>query len=280
MDRKKDKYSGCLLGMAAGSALGRMAKPMDCQMTVAVGEASIASKHNVDAFIPMLSRRFVEWLGKHDSSAFRAPDYTCITACENLAAGRKWDESGIGGAIGNGSTMRTIPVGLYESRTDAIVIFSIESSRITHPGELPLCSAAAAALVTRFAIEDEPVGFWANELLKVVSINDDFKKMIRIVAELASYQDESKAPFGECWTGDEVIARALFCCMMHPECYKEAVQMAARSEGDSDAIASIVGAWMGAKFGLKGIPKEWLEKADDKDVLMDLADRLYKEQQQ
>lgn len=49
---------------------------------------------------------------------------------------------------------------------------------------------------------------------------------------------------------------------------------AASHGGDSDSTACIAGAIAGARLGLGAIPPEWSRRLEDRDAILDLADRL------
>lgn len=304
----KNKFRGCMLGLAIGDALGReiefihskedievitrggvsdLPEPAiytdDTQMTICIAEALLAGAGDEDVFMKALTKQFVLWYDLQygpDKSQRRAPGNTCLTACLQLKQGMRWEEAGIPASTGCGSAMRSAPIGLFFNKVEKIVDCAINSSRITHPHELALCSSVGTALITNLALNNEPVGSWANELVKVVSFNREFKSIINLAAEQAASRTDpwfalSAECIGEGWVGHEAVASALFCCMMHPNSYKDAVLMAANTVGDSDSIACIAGAFMGARFGTDGIPARWIDKIENRDKLIDLADRLF-----
>lgn len=303
----QDKFKGCLLGLAIGDSLGSQIEfihekedilaitngkgvtalpdpPLytdDTQMTIAVANAILKGGESIETFMDTLSKEFIEWYKLQEIPEHRrAPGHTCLTACHNLLQGMKWEESGIEASSGCGSAMRSAPIGLYCDKVEKVVDYAINSSRITHGHELALCSAVATALITHLAINDEPVGGWANEILHVISFNHEFKRIIQLAAEKAANRADpdyvlSNDCLGEGWTGHEAIASALYCCMMYPNNYEKAVLLAANTVGDSDSIACITGAWMGAKLGLEGIRPDWATEIENRDGLLKLANDLY-----
>lgn len=305
---KRDQFRGCILGLACGDAAGYpvefyrsrqeildftngtgvtgLPDPAlytdDTQMTICVAEALLEGGDEIDPFMKALSKRFIDWLKMQDDpSKRRAPGNTCVQACVKLLAGLDWEHSGIPQSLGCGSAMRSAPIGLYYDKTEVIVDFAINSSRITHPHELAMCGAVGNAIITRYALDEVPAGLWANDLLKIASISHEFTELMQTAAEEAAFKAHpadfvlSSECLGEGWTGHEAVASALYCCMMHPESYKDAVLLGANAVGDSDSIACIAGGWMGAKLGVGAIPKEWVEKIEDRSLLIGLADRLF-----
>ncbi len=302
----KDRFEGCLVGLAVGDALGyqvefkRLGEILelfpdgltfpqdgkysdDTQMSICVAEALIAGGGNTDKFMEALSACFVSWYkAQEDPEVNRAPGNTCMAACERLTFGTPWHESGMPDGMGSGTAMRSAPIGLYYmDDITSCVEFGIASSQITHKHTSALCAGVGTALLTNMAMNMVPVGVWANELTTVTTgIDADFKEHIDLAAQLAARRAPpsialSRKFLGEAWIGYEATASALYCCMMEPNNFERAVRMAATTNGDSDTIACIVGAWMGARHGIAGIPEEWVRKVEDSSKLLQLAGRLY-----
>ena len=296
----KNRFRGAFLGLALGDAIGFPAEFVhdrkgidvkgpptpamysdDTQMTVCLANALIESNETVPEFMKALSKQFVAWLSIQDNPALRrAPGNTCLAACRRLAKGVHWEQSGVPDSLGCGSAMRSAPIGLFFDRLEKVVDYAINSSRITHPHELAMCATAGTAVLTHLALTDVPVGVWPNELLQVAGFNPVFAAYVRRAAKEAALGTDpdialSAESLGEGWTGHEAVASALFCCLVRPHSYKDAVLLAANTVGDSDSIACITGALMGAKLGVEAIPPEWVEQIEDGTGLTDLADRMY-----
>lgn len=306
--RNKESFQGCMLGLAIGDCLGYPtefirtredinvvtgggvkdlpAPPIytdDTQMTLCIAEAlaeTAPKGDDVGPFMKSLSAKFIDWYDKQHGEYKRAPGNTCLGACERLKWGMSWEKSGIETSLGCGSAMRSAPIGLYFQRVEQVVDFALNSSLITHSHELAMSASVGTALITHLAMNDVSTGQWANELVRVASINKEFTDLMGMAAEAAAEAADpdfvlSNECLGEGWTGHEAVASALFCCMVHPNSYKDAVLLAANTVGDSDSIACITGAWMGAKLGIGAIPKDWAEKIEDSERLFGLANKLF-----
>lgn len=79
---------------------------------------------------------------------------------------------------------------------------------------------------------------------------------------------------GEGWIGDEALAIAVLCVLRHADDLVDCLAAAASHRGDSDSTACIAGAIAGARLGITAVPGDWLEKLEDREVILDLADRL------
>lgn len=307
MADKRDKFRGCILGLAVGDALGYpvefiqtiqdidavsggtldLPSPAlfsdDTQMSLCVIQALLECDGNHDKFMDGLSKYFVAWSKrqKPGSPDRRAPGNSCLAGCDNLAGGVHWTQSGVE-SKGCGSAMRSAPIGLYWSGNLLKVIeWGRDSSLPTHKSDAAMCSAAATAFMTFLAVNDVPVGLWAHEMsLPLSGISEEFTEAILKASQAAGERTEpwialSGDGVGEGWLGHEAVASALYCAMMCPNDYAAAVRMAARTVGDSDSIACITGAIMGAHLGVKKMPKEWTDKIEARDRLFSMADKLY-----
>ena len=304
-----DRFRGCILGLAIGDALGSWVEsassaakirevagengvsglPLggrfteETQLSMCVAEALIEGGRDMEKFMASMAKFVMVWAEAQKSPEHnRGPDLACLTACERLLAGASWKESGVFGAGGNSPATRSAPIGmLLSDNIPDIIDFAIESSRITSFDTEGECGAVSNALITSFALNDVPVGLWANELMMPLSgIEPNFEASLKEAAILVgrpipTFLALSGDYIGEGWDPCSVIGGALFCCMREPHDFRAAVLSAVNSVGDSDALGSIVGGWMGAKLGLKGILPEWVAGIEDRDELMALADRLY-----
>lgn len=264
----------------------------DTQMTMRVARALIASKPRVgvvegDAVLARygtrLSAEFVEWFrSQQDPAQARDPGNTCMAACRALASGKDWGNAGIAGSRGSGTAMRSAPIGLwFHEDVPNIVQYGIATAQITHADDVARCASVATALLCSVAMRGAPVGTWGHELMDVVGgISDEFSTSINAATSSVGLLSPEEAlmggQLGDGWQGHEAVACALYCCMSSPDDFRKAVLMAANTPGDSDTIACITGALMGARLGMGAIPKEWLGRVEHEEKLLGLADALRK----
>ena len=79
---------------------------------------------------------------------------------------------------------------------------------------------------------------------------------------------------GSGWVAEEAIAAALLCFSLFPNEPVKALNRAVVSRGDSDSIAAITGALIGAHLGFRALPAEWRETIEYGDRLASLASDL------
>jgi len=172
----RDRFQGCLLGVAIGDALGRPGegrphsatveryggplrefKPWrgwtsgpvgtitdDTQMTMCIAE-SIVATGRID--FEEMGLRFASWL-----SYGRGKGRTCVEACSRLRDGIPWYEAGVKSA-GNGAAMRTAPLGLLRYRDlRSLRVDSAIVAMITHADPTAIASAIAQSSCIAFCL--------------------------------------------------------------------------------------------------------------------------------
>jgi ADP-ribosylglycohydrolase len=76
------------------------------------------------------------------------------------------------------------------------------------------------------------------------------------------------------WVAEEALACALHTMLCFPGNPADALRRAAFTDGDSDSIASITGALVGAAYGRKAFPHHWMENLEYRRELDSLAAKL------
>ncbi|MDW7740678.1 MAG: ADP-ribosylglycohydrolase family protein, partial [Bacillota bacterium] len=70
------------------------------------------------------------------------------------------------------------------------------------------------------------------------------------------------------------VPAAICCALRHPDSFEDAVIEAVSLGGDADTIACMTGAIAGARLGIEAIPKEWLDKLENKNHFEKLANNF------
>ena len=309
----RERFRGCILGLAVGDALGYPAEELhtmeeirarfgpdgvaglegdalysdDTQMAICVAEALLEprrpKKEPLDAFMESLCKRLVNWYGLQTDDPERhrrTPSTTSLLGCQHLAGGASWDASGSPFSKGCGSVVRAAPIGMFFDGIGEVLEFAKESSRPTHGHLAPMCAAACGALMVNLAKRDEPTGTWAEQVATVTSgVCDEMTRLVSKAVDLAvSETPPEKAlcqrGLGEGWLGHEAVAASLFCCLRSPDDYRRAVLMAVNTGGNSDGLGALTGAVIGARLGAGAIPGEWVLKVEGSKFLEGLADSL------
>ena len=299
---------GALLGLAVGDALGttnefkRIQAPAFPHLAVAgltdiVGRGpfglkagqvtddtqmacclhtSLAATGSYDAM--EVARRYVAWsevafdIGVQTSSALEL----VANGEAPLEAGRMvWLQSGRH-AAGNGSLMRTAPIGAFFASSDVERrVASLDDSAITHfdPRCRVACAAFNAAVATGISGSTVATVMWeaarteivvALELIAGQHEEEDLvAARVAVESDLdAAAQDDPGLYGSELHLHDHagfvrVAFRLAFWELLHRPTFRDAVLDAANRGGDADTNAAIVGALVGSPVGVEGIPKSW-----------------------
>ncbi len=78
----------------------------------------------------------------------------------------------------------------------------------------------------------------------------------------------------EGWAAHEAVAAAVYLFMRHPDDIRAAILEGATSPGDSDSLATLAGALVGARRGLGAIPEDWIHGVERSRALMALGARI------
>jgi len=314
-----EKAAGALLGMAVGDALGttyefaRIDQPPypalatgpatdvvgggpfglaagqitdDTQMAICIARSIAAQGGSGFDRLDMadLATRYVEWfqhafdVGNQTASALKRIE----DGGDVARVGRDvWHASGRR-AAGNGSLMRTAPIGVLmacETRLERVVEAALMDSLITHAD--PRCALACAAFdaaIGAAIMDRDPlasaraaVGLATARLTELW--HDDAADRAAVVAartEIVEDLDAALATDPGLYGGAvdlqrtagfvRVAFRLAFWHFSHTPSWRDAVIDVASRGGDSDTNAAITGALLGARDGAGAIPQAWRDR--------------------
>jgi ADP-ribosylglycohydrolase len=249
----------------------------DTQMSIAIAEALIdAGDQDIETLMDAVKKHFISWL--HSPENNRAPGTTCLQGVRNLERGMRWSESGVAKSKGCGSAMRAATIGYYyQNDPEKLREVAHATGICTHGHPTADAACIAVAYLVKLILDGEKPARLMDRTLEFTSgISDEFDRAIIKVRECLPWADEEKALafLGEGWVGEEAVALALYCFLRHPDDYRAAVLRGANTNGDSDSVASISGAFSGARLGLVGIPSRWVQRIEKTDYMDALATRL------
>jgi ADP-ribosylglycohydrolase len=297
---QSEAVAGCLLGLAVGDALGvpqegmsprRIARLFpdldrhhflfgrgvfsdDTEHACMTAQALLVSGGDVSRFTRSLGWRLRWWFAGVPAGIGRAT----VRACVKLWCGFPPTRSGVWSA-GNGPAMRSPVLGaLFGNDLPRLREFVRASSRITHTdpkaecGALVVAWAVHCAAATRGTAPPSPAALVAEcrDLLSGEPAAADLLASLdtlvvwlaagHSVAEYAAALGLSKGVSGYIY---HTVPVAVYAWLRHPDDYREAVQSVIRCGGDTDTVAAIAGAMVGARVGKPGIPRELLDGIAD-----------------
>ena len=295
-----NRYRGCLLGLAAGDALGTTLEfkrpgsfePLhdmvgggpfglqpgqwtdDTSMALCLAESLVACG-GFDAADQM--QRYLRWYRDgHLSSTGRCFDIgnTCRAAIESFAqTGEPFSGSTDPRAAGNGSIMRLAPVAMRWATDPAIAIEkAAQSSRTTHGTAEAVdgCRLLAAYLVGALA------GVAKDELLapdgEILVLQRETKPLSANIEAIAAGSFRDKQPPEIRGTGYVVDSlEAALWAFARSESFEAGALMAVNLGDDADTTGAVFGQIGGAFYGAEGIPPGWLVKLAMREKIEELA---------
>lgn len=332
-DKKKDAFIGCLLGLAVGDALGFIVEGYDgkvCKRYVDViikkrvcpvmtrlpqftfGQYSDDTQLAREYLISVLQTK-----GKYEPAVYATriamlfmPDayrivgygHQTAEAAEKVRKGAHHTESGSTTGHGNGSAMRSAPLGLIfsdltEKEMDARVA---ELSAITHASQSCIDGSIAIARAARHAMTHADTPFEVMGFLRYVSegTSESYRACLVTLAHMIEQKKDTSdavraivamgCGFGERDWGEAISVGvvqsslwALWSVCKHPDSYVDCIAESILPGGDVDTTAAMAGGIIGARVTSKAIPHEWAERLHDLNEwvcadLVELASRVSK----
>ena len=300
MTKIKQRYQGCLLGLATGDALGTTVefKPRgsftplvdiigggpfrlkagqwtdDTSMALCLAH-SLLEKQGFDANDQML--RYNNWrVNGYMSSNGRCFDIG-VTVSEAISQYLSHGDPFAGPtnpfSAGNGSLMRLAPIPMfYSSNNKQVIHFAKQSSRTTHGAKesVDACAYFATLLNKAFTECDK------HSLLSCSDYQPETAKINAIQQQ--QYRDKNIQQIKGSGYVVDCLEAALW-CFAKTDNFSDAILSAANLGDDADTTAAVCGQIAGAFYGIDAIPEKWQRKITMKNEIIRLADKLYESRQ-
>jgi poly(ADP-ribose) glycohydrolase ARH3 len=300
-----DSFTGCLLGLAVGDALGgrfegqspdwiagRFPSPEaliaappfdvlhytdDTQMAIGVAEALVESREIREE---RLCHHFVA-----NYAPWRGYGYGARRVLEAMEEGRDYKDVAAtlfpGGSFGNGAAMRVAPVGLFfHDDLDRVMEQARRQSLPTHVHPLGVegaqLLAVAVALCLREGLFDRAAFF--RELLARCQ-SEEFRT--RLEAAARAQTPEDLARLGNGIEAHRSVPTAIAAFATAPESYAAVIGRVIFLGGDTDTMAAMAGALSGAYLGAAGLPLHLVRLLEDEEgqkgrsYIVALGERLH-----
>jgi poly(ADP-ribose) glycohydrolase ARH3 len=218
-----------------------------------------------------------------------------IKAVQALRAGRKWYEVARivfeNGSFGNGAAMRVSPVGLfYHHDLDGLKESAIKQASITHVHLLGQWGAVMQAASVGLAVMQSPKEPFKKDQM-VINLREilwggpiEYLKALNKIEGMLSqgkklHAREVVQSLGNGVEANFSVPSACYIAITYSPDFCDAVRAAISLGGDTDTIAGMVGAIVGAHVGENGLPVEWVEQLEDgprgRSFARSLADKLF-----
>jgi len=293
----RDRFRGCLLGLAVGDAVGTTAEfrergafePLtdmggggvfhlnpgqwtdDTSMALCLA-TSLVERGGFDARDQM--ERYRRWAETGYLSSTGTVFDLGGTVKSALEKFRQTGEPFAGedhpSAAGNGCIMRlaSVPMFFFPD-IDGAERFASDSCRTTHGAAECL---DAGRLLSRIIVR-ALMGRSKDEVIFEDGENFIGSTKIQAIAKGEFRRKREEEIIGSGYVVDSLEA-ALW-SFWHADSFKEAILRAANLGKDADTTAAVCGQVAGAFYGASGIPPAWLEKLTMRAEITELADRLF-----
>lgn len=293
-------YTGCLLGLACGDAVGTTLEfkrrgtfePItdmvggghwglapgewtdDTSMALCLAE-SLLEKQGFDPQDQI--DRYVRWW----KEGYLSSTGECFdiggTVQEALQRYLKTGEPNSGPtrprSAGNGSIMRLAPIPLlYASDMDMVIHYSAQSSLTTHGTAEAVDACKLFGVMIAMALHGKP----REEILFGTHQHLDWDSLSPKIREIArgDYREKSVQEIDGSGYVVESLEAALW-SFSNTETYRETVLKAVNLGNDADTTGAVAGQLAGAFYGMEAIPQGWLRKLKFEEKIEKFAIRLY-----
>jgi poly(ADP-ribose) glycohydrolase ARH3 len=298
----EDRFSGGLLGLLVGDALGSFFEGQSSQWIradfptpqslihrlpagpwrytddteMAIGVAESLAKDG-EIRLPTLCSIFVD-----NYSPERGYGHGTHVVLQMLREGTESDKAATAafseGSFGNGAAMRVAPVGLFfHDDPDRVWEQARLSALPTHVHPLGIEGAQLLALAIALVMQTPDIDrVTLLTELRRRSRTSEFQARLDAAATIESAHDLIQ--LGNGIAAHESVVTAIANFALCPEPYEETIAQAILLGGDTDTIAAMTGSLAGARLGAGGIPDRMLRCVEDgvkgQSYIADLAIQL------
>lgn len=249
----------------------------DTQMAEVVLRSLVDGHADLDETMQRMGRGFVSW-SRRPQGGHRAPGNACLAGCRRLEEGVPWNECGGPTAGGCGSVMRAYPFGLiFADNLEQAEEWAVAHSKLTHRDPIALAACAAMAIGMARILQGHAPNLVTSEMVAAAC-----RYSARTAAMMATAIEEARTGIAprivlqrlQAWAAHEAIAAAVYIFTRHPDDPRAAILEGANTPGDSDSIATLAGALIGARCGLEALPPDWVRDVERSAELLELARRI------
>lgn len=289
-------YRGVLLGAAVGDALGmpyetsppsfrnirhEFARPNklhpnfglkpgcytdDTQIALMVSELLVSGNFRPDNYASVLKNMFIE-------KKLRFPDGSVLSACRHMI--KDYKECGCNSTT-SGCIPLAVPFALACNEDPKINEQLTQACHVTHTNKGAIAGAIWLKTLIRSTInkekdpikkakkaaflEDETLGMKIGDALRYAAEDIPLESVIIMIGnDVSVYQTVPLAVYIISKYGDD----------------DDILYYAAQAGGNTDTLGFVCGSWLGAEFGVSGIPENLLLSLENRERIETMADRLY-----
>lgn len=284
-------FTGCLLGLALGDALGAPHEGKPPGMHIPDCSSTLTYTDDTEMMIN-LARAILECttLSRQEIVRYFASNYNpargygggTLKVLSLVKDGLQVDVAVRSvfpeGSYGNGAAMRVAPVGLAFYRDEELLEHAIrESALATHVHPVGVDGARMMALSVAFVLRGRPVEELTEYLSKKAQ-TPEFKKALDRLKITISGNPSPKELIeilGNSVASDRSVPTAIYAFLKHGRDFMKTISFCLSLGGDTDTIAAMAGALSGCLVKEEGLPGECLKRLEDRSKISSLAKGLY-----
>lgn len=194
------------------------------------------------------------------------------------AASRLYDGAG---SLGNGAAMRIAPLGLLFRNSERLREFAEQSARITHTHEIGIDGATVMAWATaQLANLDPkakfPFATFCTGIVRFAQSKVMRLRLVQVIELIAGNAppEQAAAELELSQSVAESLPYSLYSSLANRKSFQDCVYCAVLQGGDRDTMGAMAGALSGAYLGGKALPKDWVSRVENREMLEDLAKQL------
>ncbi len=299
-DNTYDKFSGTLLGLAIGDALGAQVefKPRgsfdpvtdmqgggphdlepgywtdDTSMALCLAESLIESDFDLKGQLAKYLKWYQEGYLSSTGECFDIGNNTADSLNHYKMTGELPPEKER--AAGNGSLMRLAPVPMYCHRDFARAVeYSGQSSLTTHNNIMAIDACRfVGGLIQKFInSKDKSAAYKEQEINATAAILSLDNRVLKAISGALAKESAAKI------SSDGFVINSLEASLWafyQGNSFKEALLKAVNLGHDADTIGAITGQLAGAFYGQKAIPEPWIKKLAYREKILSLIEDLFR----
>ena len=259
---------------------------------------------NVESY----QKSLISWLNniKKDKYKERWLGPIALKAFEDLSKGKDYRNSGSISTESCSSSYRVIPLGIfYRNRLNDLKQFTNISSGITHNSDISKTGSLIVSAIILNLMNGNLPETAIKSALNIITKTQDNSKLIdkiKLAIEFSKSKtiNEARKFFGTGSPINQTLPLTVFCFLKQPENFEKSILLAANSYrddtpeekerlknlswkeklietkgGNTDGIAGLTGAFLGAYLGKDKIPNKFM-KIENKDKIIKLGTELVK----
>jgi len=294
------RYRGAMMGLAVGDALGvpgefqpRGAYPKitemigggpfhlspgewtdDTSMALCLGKSLIDcdgfnAKDQMDKYWAWIENGYMSSNGR----MFDIGDTTSEALCKYRKTGEVYAGVDDLKRAGNGSLMRLVPIPLFfENDTDARQS-AANMSATTHGAKTCIASCVFFTRVLHRALQ----GLSKEAILTMEDPDNWFYKLepdVHLDIAKGAYKAKTEDQIKSTGFVIHTLEAALW-SFYTTDTFEEGAIKAVNLGEDTDTVGAVYGQLAGAYYGIRAIPQRWLDKVVLKDIIIEVADKLF-----